>query len=150
MKEGSHHAWSELCSRRVVVPAVIDHVQGQVFAALQALKVVEAGIEPGGLGTRREYARWLITSSAIVSFDDITPEDPDFPSIQGLVLMPLVVVTESETDSISTSEYANDESSPVAFNFKAKSSSQTIESERASTVPVSESAISLIFSNLDA
>lgn len=89
---------------KVVVPAVVDNVQGQAFAALQALKVVEAGIEPSGLSTRREYARWLIASSAILArnpaskvfpamfienvtelaFDDVTPEDPDFPYIQGL------------------------------------------------------------------
>lgn len=89
---------------KVVVPAVVDHVQGQAFAALQALKVVEAGVEPSGLSTRREYARWLIVSSAILArnpaskvfpamfienvtelaFDDVTPEDPDFPYIQGL------------------------------------------------------------------
>lgn len=89
---------------KVVVPALVDNVQGQAFAALQALKVVEAGIEPSGLSTRREYARWLIASSAILArnpaskvfpamfienvtelaFDDVTPEDPDFPYIQGL------------------------------------------------------------------
>lgn len=89
---------------KVLVPAVVDHVQGQAFAALQALKVVEAGVEPSGLSTRREYARWLIASSAILArnpaskvfpamfienvtelaFDDVTPEDPDFPYIQGL------------------------------------------------------------------
>ncbi|XP_068639919.1 uncharacterized protein [Aristolochia californica] len=89
---------------KVVVPAVIDNVQGQALAALQVLKVIEADVQPGDLCTRREYARWLVSASSILSrnstskvypamyienisevaFDDVAPEDPDFPSIQGL------------------------------------------------------------------
>uniref|UniRef100_A0A5B7BY05 Putative GPI-anchored adhesin-like protein PGA55 isoform X1 n=1 Tax=Davidia involucrata TaxID=16924 RepID=A0A5B7BY05_DAVIN len=89
---------------KVLVPAVVDQVQGQALAALQVLKVIEADVQPGGLCTRREYARWLVSASSALSrstvskvypamyienvtelaFDDITPEDPDFPSIQGL------------------------------------------------------------------
>ncbi|XP_039137999.1 uncharacterized protein LOC120275475 isoform X3 [Dioscorea cayenensis subsp. rotundata] len=88
----------------VLVPAVVDQVQGQAFAALQVLKVIEADVQPGDLCTRREYARWLVTASSALSrntaskvypamyienvtelaFDDITPEDPDFACIQGL------------------------------------------------------------------
>ncbi|XAR53656.1 hypothetical protein NMG60_11022290 [Bertholletia excelsa] len=89
---------------KVLVPAVVDQVQGQALAALQVLKVIEAEVQPGDLCTRREYARWLVSASSTLSrnttskvypamyienvtelaFDDITPEDPDFPSIQGL------------------------------------------------------------------
>ncbi|KAH7663016.1 hypothetical protein IHE45_14G025300 [Dioscorea alata] len=88
----------------VLVPAVVDQVQGKAFAALQVLKVIEADVQPGDLCTRREYARWLVTASSALSrntaskvypamyienvtelaFDDITPEDPDFACIQGL------------------------------------------------------------------
>ncbi|KAH9327267.1 hypothetical protein KI387_007445, partial [Taxus chinensis] len=98
------HSAMHAAPGKVVVPPVVDHLQGQAFAALQALKVVEFGIEPNGLCTRRDYARWLIASSAILArnpvskvfpamfienvtelaFDDVTSEDPDFPSIQGL------------------------------------------------------------------
>ncbi|KAK1260115.1 hypothetical protein QJS04_geneDACA002012 [Acorus gramineus] len=88
----------------ILVPAVIDQVQGQAFAALQVLKVIESDARPGDICTRREYARWLVSASGALSrntiskvypamyiekvtelaFDDITPEDPDFASIQGL------------------------------------------------------------------
>uniref|UniRef100_A0A5B7BSB4 Putative GPI-anchored adhesin-like protein PGA55 isoform X1 n=1 Tax=Davidia involucrata TaxID=16924 RepID=A0A5B7BSB4_DAVIN len=89
---------------KVLVPAVVDQVQGQALAALQVLKVIEADVQPSDLCTRREYARWLVSASSALSrntvskvypamyienftelaFDDITREDPDFPSIQGL------------------------------------------------------------------
>ncbi|KAJ8642883.1 hypothetical protein MRB53_004631 [Persea americana] len=89
---------------KVLVPAVVDQVQGHTLSALQVLKVIEADVKPGDLCTRREYARWLVTASSVLSrsttskiypamyienvtelaFDDVSPEDPDFPSIQGL------------------------------------------------------------------
>ncbi|KAJ6889504.1 hypothetical protein NC652_030308 [Populus alba x Populus x berolinensis] len=89
---------------KVLVPAVVDQVQGQVLAALQVLKVIEADIQSSDLCTRREFARWLVAASSALSrstvskvypamyienftelaFDDITPDDPDFSSIQGL------------------------------------------------------------------
>ncbi|KAF9672029.1 hypothetical protein SADUNF_Sadunf12G0111900 [Salix dunnii] len=89
---------------KILVPAVVDQVQGQALAALQVLKVIEADIQPSDLCTRREYARWLVAASSALSrstvskvypamyienvtelaFDDITPDDPDFSSIQGL------------------------------------------------------------------
>ncbi|MQM07768.1 hypothetical protein Taro_040618 [Colocasia esculenta] len=67
------------------------------------LVVVEADIQAGDICSRREYARWLVSASSILSrntiskvypamyienvtelaFDDVTPDDPDFPSIQG-------------------------------------------------------------------
>ncbi|BFI39469.1 hypothetical protein MPTK2_7g00060 [Marchantia polymorpha subsp. ruderalis] len=88
----------------IVVPATVDHEQEQALAALQALKVIEQGVEVGGLCTRREYARWLIAStstlarspahkvfpamyienSSELAFNDVSPDDPDFPFIQGL------------------------------------------------------------------
>ncbi|KAL9317582.1 hypothetical protein ACSQ67_014099 [Phaseolus vulgaris] len=89
---------------KVLVPAVVDQGQGQALAALQALKVIEPDVQPSDLCTRREYARWLVSATSALSrktnskvypamyidnvtelaFDDITPEDPDFSSIQGL------------------------------------------------------------------
>ncbi|XP_068502786.1 uncharacterized protein [Phaseolus vulgaris] len=89
---------------KVLVPAAVDQVQGQALAALQVLKVIEPHVQPSDLCTRREYARWLVSASSTLSrstvskvypamyidnvtelaFDDVTPEDPDFSSIQGL------------------------------------------------------------------
>jgi len=65
--------------------------------------VIEPGARAGDLCTRREYARWLVVASnslprntfskvypamyidnvTELAFDDVTPEDPDFPFIQG-------------------------------------------------------------------
>ncbi|KAI5054204.1 hypothetical protein GOP47_0030903 [Adiantum capillus-veneris] len=89
---------------RVLIPAPVDQMQEQFLAALQALKVVEAGAEAGDICTRREYARWLIAASARLSrspahkvfpamyiegvsklaYADVLPEDEDFACIQGL------------------------------------------------------------------
>ncbi|KAK9143746.1 hypothetical protein Syun_013146 [Stephania yunnanensis] len=109
---------------KILVPAAIDQVQGQALAALQVLKVMEADAQPGDLCTRREYARWLVTASGTLSknsiskvypamyienftelaFDDITPEDPDFSSIQGLAEAGLIASKLSRNDSIQSSE----------------------------------------------
>ncbi|XP_010482601.1 PREDICTED: uncharacterized protein LOC104761250 isoform X1 [Camelina sativa] len=87
-----------------IFPTVVDPVQSQVFSALQALKVIESDALPYDLCTRREFARWVVSASNALSrnsaskvypamyienvtelaFDDIKPEDPDFPFIQGL------------------------------------------------------------------
>ncbi|XP_010537175.1 PREDICTED: uncharacterized protein LOC104811972 isoform X2 [Tarenaya hassleriana] len=89
---------------KLLSPMAVDPVHGQIFSALQALKVIESDALPYDLCTRREFARWLVSASnallrSMVSkvypamyienvtelaFDDITPEDPDFPFIQGL------------------------------------------------------------------
>ncbi|XP_068315215.1 uncharacterized protein [Pyrus communis] len=107
---------------KVLVPAVVDQVQGQALAALQVLKVIEADVQPGDLCTRREYARWLVFASSALSrnsiskiypamyienvtelaFDDITPEDPDFPSIQGLAEAGLISSRLSINDMLSS------------------------------------------------
>ncbi|XP_058205938.1 uncharacterized protein LOC131319608 isoform X4 [Rhododendron vialii] len=109
---------------KVLVPAVVDQVQGQALAALQVLKVIEPEVQPGDLCTRREYARWLVSASSILSrntvskvypamyienvtelaFDDITPEDPDFPSIQGLAEAGLISSKLSRRDMSSSDE----------------------------------------------
>ncbi|KAD4584844.1 hypothetical protein R6Q59_036371 [Mikania micrantha] len=103
---------------KVLVPAVVDQVQGQALAALQVLKVIEGDVLPGDLCTRREYARWLVSASSALSrntlskvypamyienvtdlaFDDITPEDPDFSSIQGLAEAGLIASKLSQRD----------------------------------------------------
>uniref|UniRef100_A0A1D1XEY1 Huntingtin-interacting protein 1 n=1 Tax=Anthurium amnicola TaxID=1678845 RepID=A0A1D1XEY1_9ARAE len=103
---------------RILVPAVVDQVQGQALAALQVLKVIEADIQPGDICSRREYARWLVSASSILSrsttskvypamyienvtelaFDDVTPEDPDFPFIQGLAEAGLISSKLSKSD----------------------------------------------------
>ncbi|OIT01410.1 PREDICTED: uncharacterized protein LOC109229686 [Nicotiana attenuata] len=117
---------------KVLVPASFDQVQGQVLAALQALKVIESDVQPGDLCTRREYARWLVSASSALSrttvskvypamyienvtdlaFDDITPDDPDFPSIQGLAEAGLLSSKLSRRDMQSSSD---DDQSPVFF-----------------------------------
>lgn len=109
---------------KVLVPAVVDQVQGQALAALQVLKVIEADAQPGDLCTRREYARWLVSASSALSrntvskvypamcienftelaFDDVTPEDPDFPAIQGLAEAGLIASKLSRRDMRSSSE----------------------------------------------
>ncbi|KAL8095885.1 hypothetical protein AgCh_037029 [Apium graveolens] len=109
---------------KVLVPAIVDQVQGQALAALQVLKVIEADAQPGDLCTRREYARWLVSASSALSrntvskvypamcienftelaFDDVTPEDPDFPAIQGLAEAGLIASKLSRRDMRSSSE----------------------------------------------
>ncbi|XP_055825178.1 uncharacterized protein LOC129893803 isoform X2 [Solanum dulcamara] len=117
---------------RVLVPASFDQVQGQALSALQALKVIESDVQPGDLCTRREYARWLVSASSALSrttvskvypamyienvtdlaFDDITPEDPDFPSIQGLAEAGLLSSKLSRRDMQSS---LDDDQSSVFF-----------------------------------
>ncbi|KAL7183782.1 hypothetical protein ACSBR2_026038 [Camellia fascicularis] len=109
---------------KVLVPAVVDQVQGQALAALQVLKIIEAEVQPSDICTRREYARWLVSASSVLSrnsvykvypamyienvtelaFDDITPEDPDFPSIQGLAEAGLIASKLSRRDIPSLDE----------------------------------------------
>ncbi|PKA55011.1 hypothetical protein AXF42_Ash003648 [Apostasia shenzhenica] len=92
---------------KIILPAVVDQVQSQALAALQVLKVIEPSVQPGDLCVRREYARWLVSASSALSrnptskvypamyvenvtelaFDDVTPEDPDFRSIQGEIFL---------------------------------------------------------------
>ncbi|KAL5811228.1 hypothetical protein ACOSQ4_027796 [Xanthoceras sorbifolium] len=106
---------------KILVPAVVDQVQGQALVALQVLKVIEADAQPGDLCTRREYARWLVSASSALSrntmskvypamyidnitelaFDDITPEDPDFSFIQGLAEAGLISSKLSQRDLLS-------------------------------------------------
>lgn len=117
----------------VLVPAVVDQVQGQALAALQVLKVIEADVQPGDLCTRREYARWLVSGSSALSrntaskvypamyienvtelaFDDITPEDPDFPSIQGLAEAGLISSKLSRHDMLPS--LGEEDQSPFFF-----------------------------------
>ncbi|KAK6936834.1 hypothetical protein RJ641_033864 [Dillenia turbinata] len=107
---------------KILVPAVVDQVQGQTLTALQVLKVIEADAQPSDLCTRREYARWLVSASGALSrntfskvypamyienvtelaFDDITPEDPDFSYIQGLAEAGLISSKLSRRDMLST------------------------------------------------
>ncbi|XP_068645621.1 probable GPI-anchored adhesin-like protein PGA55 isoform X2 [Aristolochia californica] len=130
---------------KVVVPAVIDNVQGQALAALQVLKVIEADVRPGDLCTRREYARWLVSASSILSrnsmskvypamyienvselaFDDVTPEDPDFPSIQGLAEAGLISSKLSKKDMNNSSD---DDQGPILFSPESPLSRQDLVS----------------------
>lgn len=108
---------------KVLVPAVVDQVQGQALTALQVLKVVEGDVQPGDLCTRREYARWLVSASSVLSrntiskvypamyienvtelaFDDVTPEDPDYSCIQGLAEAGIISSKLSKSDMDGTS-----------------------------------------------
>lgn len=102
----------------IVVPASVDPTQENAIAALQILKVIESSAQAGELCTRREYARWLVAASNCLSrntfskvypamyidnvtelaFDDVTPEDPDFPFIQGLAEAGLISSKLSRSD----------------------------------------------------
>ncbi|EER93049.1 hypothetical protein BDA96_01G000800 [Sorghum bicolor] len=103
---------------QIVVPASVDPTQENAIAALQILKVIEPSARAGDLCTRREYARWLVVASNCLSrntfskvypamyidnvtelaFDDVTPEDPDFPFIQGLAEAGLISSKLSRSD----------------------------------------------------
>ncbi|GKV31151.1 hypothetical protein SLEP1_g39883 [Rubroshorea leprosula] len=127
---------------KVLIPAVVDPVQGQAIAALQVLKVIEADARPSDLCTRREYARWLITGSSALSrntvskvypamyienvtelaFDDITPEDPDFSSIQGLAEAGLI------SSKLSNRDLLNEDQGPVYFSPESALSRQDLVS----------------------
>ncbi|KAL1218690.1 hypothetical protein V5N11_009819 [Cardamine amara subsp. amara] len=113
-----------------IFPTVVDPVQSQMFAALQALKVIESDALPYDLCTRREFARWVVASSNALSrnsaskvypamyienvtelaFDDITPEDPDFPFIQGLAEAGLI------SSKLSNHDMPSAESNPFKFS----------------------------------
>ncbi|CAI9092243.1 OLC1v1027435C1 [Oldenlandia corymbosa var. corymbosa] len=130
---------------KVLIPAVVDQVQSQALSALQALKVIEVDVQPGDLCTRREYARWLVSASGVLSrstvtkvypamyienvtelaFDDIRPEDPDFPSIQGLAEAGLISSKLSRRDMQSSPD---DDHSPVFFSPESPLSRQDLVS----------------------
>nr|VDD28342.1 unnamed protein product [Brassica oleracea] len=115
---------------KVLVTAAADQAQCQAFAALQILKVIETDTQPSDLCTRREYARWLVSASSALSrnttskvypamyienvtelaFDDITPGDPDFPSIQGLAEAGLI------TSKLSNRDLLKDVEGPFLFS----------------------------------
>ncbi|XVF09893.1 hypothetical protein REPUB_Repub07fG0136200 [Reevesia pubescens] len=127
---------------KVLVPAVVDQVQGQALAALQVLKVIEADAQPSDLCSRREYARWLVSASNVLSrntvskvypamyienvtelaFDDITPEDPDFSSIQGLAEAGLI------SSKLSNQDLLNDDLGPFYFSPESPLSRQDLVS----------------------
>ncbi|XVF12514.1 hypothetical protein REPUB_Repub08aG0125100 [Reevesia pubescens] len=127
---------------KVLVPAVVDQVQGQALVALQVLKVIEPDAQPSDLCTRREYARWLVSASSVLSrntvskiypamyienvteltFDDITPEDPDFSSIQGLAEAGLI------SSKLSNQDLLNDDLGPFYFSPESPLSCQDLVS----------------------
>ncbi|CAJ2666760.1 unnamed protein product [Trifolium pratense] len=130
---------------KVLVPAAFDQVQGQALAALQVLKVIEPDVQPGDLCTRREYARWLVSASGALSrntvskvypamyidnvtelaFDDITAEDPDFSSIQGLAEAGLI---ESRLSRRDVELSAGEDNSPFFFSPDSPLSRQDLVS----------------------
>ncbi|PIN22267.1 hypothetical protein CDL12_05023 [Handroanthus impetiginosus] len=130
---------------KVLVPAVVDQLQSQALSALQVLKVIEDDVQPEDLCTRREYARWLVLASGALSrnttskvypamyienvselaFDDITPEDPDFPSIQGLAEAGLIASKLSRRDMQS---HADEDPSPLYFSPESPLSRQDLVS----------------------
>ncbi|KAL0341046.1 UNVERIFIED_CONTAM: hypothetical protein Sradi_4621400 [Sesamum radiatum] len=130
-------------SGKVLVPAIVDQLQSQALSALQVLKVIEDDIQPGDLCTRREYARWLVSASSALSrnttskvypamyienvselaFDDITPEDPDFPSIQGLAEAGLIASKLSRRDM-----QTDEDPSPLFFSPESPLSRQDLVS----------------------
>ncbi|CAL1404950.1 unnamed protein product [Linum trigynum] len=130
---------------KLLVPAAIDQGQGQALAALQVLKVIEADAQPGDLCSRREYARWLISASGLsrnpvskvypamyiekvteLAFDDVTPDDPDFASIQGLAEAGLISSKLSSRDLKSAS--VEEEEEPSYFSPESPLSRQDLVS----------------------
>lgn len=129
---------------KVLVPAFVDQVQGQALVALQTLKVIEADVRPSDLCTRREYARWLVSASSALSrstvskvypamyienvtelaFDDITPEDRDFSSIQGLAEAGLISSKLSRQDLLSAIDH--EPNSPFCFSPESPLSRQDL------------------------
>lgn len=130
---------------KVLVPAVTDQLQSQALSALQILKVIEEDVQPGDLCTRREYARWLVLASSFLSrnatskvypamyiensselaFDDITPEDPDFPCIQGLAEAGLIASKLSRRDM---QPFGDEDTSLVYFSPESPLSRQDLVS----------------------
>ncbi|KAF2320407.1 hypothetical protein GH714_027534 [Hevea brasiliensis] len=135
----------QVSPEKVLVPAVVDQAQALALAALQALKVIEADVLPSDLCTRREYARWLVAASSALSrntlskvypamyienatelaFDDITPDDPDFSSIQGLAEAGLISSRLSNHDLFSSSD---EEQGPFYFSPESPLSRQHLVS----------------------
>ncbi|ESQ31933.1 hypothetical protein EUTSA_v10003612mg [Eutrema salsugineum] len=125
---------------KILVPAAADQVQCQAYAALQVLKVIETDTQPSDLCTRREYARWLVSASSALSrnttskvypamyienvtelaFDDITPGDPDFSSIQGLAEAGLI------TSKLSNRDLLNDVEGTFLFSPESLLSRQDL------------------------
>ncbi|CAN6842687.1 unnamed protein product [Brassica oleracea] len=125
---------------RPIFPTVVDPVQSQMFAALQALKVIESDARPYDLCTRREFARWLVSASNVLSrnsaskvypamyienvtelaFDDITPEDPDFQFIQGLAEAGII------SSKLSNHNMSSSESSQLKFSPESPLSRQDL------------------------
>ncbi|VVB15702.1 unnamed protein product [Arabis nemorensis] len=123
-----------------IFPTVVDPVQSRMFAALQALKVIESDALPYDLCTRREFARWVVSASNTLlrnsaskvypamyienvtelAFDDITPEDPDFPSIQGLAEAGLI------SSKLSNHDMPSAESSRFTFSPESPLSRQDL------------------------
>ncbi|KAG4941699.1 hypothetical protein JHK87_045570 [Glycine soja] len=130
---------------KILVPAAVDQVQGQALAALQVLKVIEPDVQPSDLCTRREYARWLVSASSALSrstvskvypamyidnatelaFDDVTPEDPDFSSIQGLAEAGLI---ESRLSRRDIQLFGDGDDSPFHFSPESPLSRQDLVS----------------------
>ncbi|CAN7089801.1 unnamed protein product [Brassica rapa subsp. narinosa] len=124
----------------ILVPAAADQVQCQAFSALQVLKVIETDTQPSDLCTRREYARWLVSASSALSrnttskvypamyiesvtelaFDDITPGDPDFSSVQGLAEAGLI------TSKLSNRDLFNDIEGTLLFSPESLLSRQDL------------------------
>ncbi|KRH08934.1 hypothetical protein GLYMA_16G182200v4 [Glycine max] len=130
---------------KILVPAAVDQAQGQALAALQVLKVIEPDVQPSDLCTRREYARWLVSASSALSrstvskvypamyidnatelaFDDVTPEDPDFSSIQGLAEAGLI---ESRLSRRDIQLFGDGDDSPFYFSPESPLSRQDLVS----------------------
>lgn len=90
--------------KRIVVTVPADPTQLEALNALKKLKIIEYDAGADDLCTKREYARWLVKAnsmlerrakhriipmglipgSAVLAFDDVNIEDPDFWCIQAL------------------------------------------------------------------
>lgn len=109
---------------KIYIPPAIDSSQCEALSVLEKLQIVESHIQPGELCMRREYARWFLSSNSLLSrrpnnmvfpsvyiegvtqlaFDDITPQDPDFPYIQGLAEAGIIPSKLSNNEASSTND----------------------------------------------
>ncbi|KAI4386449.1 hypothetical protein MLD38_004380 [Melastoma candidum] len=91
-------------TKRIIIPPLVDSTQQEALMILKRLKIIEDGIKPDELCTKREYARWLVRmnsslernprrrivpsssllGSGMAAFDDVNVEDRDFEAIQAL------------------------------------------------------------------
>ncbi|XP_047320453.1 uncharacterized protein LOC124924460 [Impatiens glandulifera] len=86
----------------LVPPVVVDHIQGQALDALQIIILLVLVSCRSKIS--KVYLAMYIKNVTELSFDDVTPEDSNFPSIQGLAETGLISSKLSRHDLSSSLE----------------------------------------------